>query len=53
LQGFPPGWTEYGDFDGIIKKISDSQRYKMAGNTVTTDVVEDIGINLKRSIDGC
>jgi len=34
LQGFPDGWT---------KGVSDTQRYKMLGNAVTTNVVEYIG----------
>ena len=39
LQGFPDGWTEYG-VDG--EKISDTQRYKMMGNAVTTNVVTEV-----------
>lgn len=34
LQGFPDGWTE---------GISDTQRYKCLGNTVTVNVIEAIG----------
>ena len=37
LQGFPDGWTE---------GISDTQRYKCLGNTVTVNVVEAIAIRL-------
>ncbi len=37
------GWTKYGVFDGKIKEISDTQRYKMIGNAVTVRVVEEIG----------
>ncbi|HKZ38571.1 MAG TPA: DNA cytosine methyltransferase, partial [Chryseolinea sp.] len=33
LQGFPDGWTE---------GVSDTQRYKMLGNAVTVNVVEEI-----------
>lgn len=36
LQGFPDNWTKYGT-DG---EISDTQRYKMCGNAVTTNVVQ-------------
>ena len=39
LQGFPDDWTEYGNYDGEIKKVSNTQRYKMCGNAVTVDVV--------------
>jgi DNA (cytosine-5)-methyltransferase 1 len=37
LQGFPDGWTE---------GVSDTQRYKMLGNAVTTNVVKAIGERL-------
>jgi len=41
LQGFPDGWTEYGvDKEGNEVEISDTQRYKLIGNAVTTNVVE-------------
>lgn len=36
LQAFPDNWTKYGA-DG--EEISDTQRYKMLGNAVTTTVV--------------
>lgn len=42
LQGFPDDWTKYGLFDDVIKEISDTQRYKMCGNAVTTNVIEDV-----------
>ena len=35
LQGFPDGWT-------AVENTSDSQRYKMAGNAVTVNVIRDI-----------
>ena len=37
LQGFPDGWTE---------GVSDTQRYKMLGNAVTVNVIEEIGKRL-------
>lgn len=43
LQNFPDGWTKYGQ-DG--ETIRDSQRYKMLGNAVTTNVIEYIGQKL-------
>lgn len=46
LQGFPDNWTKYGDFDGTIKEISRTQRYKMLGNAVTTKVVEMIALRI-------
>lgn len=38
LQGFPDNWTAQGT-DGAI---SDTQRYKMCGNAVTTNVVQAV-----------
>lgn len=38
LQGFPDGWTEYGDFGRDIKRIADTNRYRMLGNAVTVPV---------------
>ena len=40
LQGFPDNWTKYGNYDGEIKEISKTQRYKLCGNAVSVDVVE-------------
>lgn len=36
LQGFPPGWTQFG---ANGKQISDSARYRMLGNAVAVPVV--------------
>lgn len=47
LQGFPDNWTEYGNYDGVIKKTPKTQRYKMLGNAVTVKVVEEIAKRLK------
>jgi DNA (cytosine-5)-methyltransferase 1 len=49
LQGFPKNWTEYGDYDGVIKKVAKTQRYKCLGNAVTCRVVEEIGKRLLKS----
>jgi len=46
LQGFPSGWTKYGKFGDEISEISDTQRYKMCGNAVTTRVIEAIAKKL-------
>jgi DNA (cytosine-5)-methyltransferase 1 len=46
LQGFPDNWTKYGNYDGVIKEISRTQRYKMCGNAVTVDIVRLIGEKL-------
>lgn len=39
LQAFPDNWTKYAA-DGT--EISDTQRYKMCGNAVTTNVIQDV-----------
>jgi len=39
LQGFSDNHTEYGIYDGEVKKISNTQRYKQCGNAVTVDIV--------------
>lgn len=49
LQGFRDGWTKYGNYDGQIKEISRTQRYKLCGNAVTRDIVELIGIKLLKN----
>lgn len=46
LQGFPDDWTKFGNYDGVIKEIAKTQRYKMCGNAVTTNVVKAIGERL-------
>lgn len=46
LQGFPDNWTKYGNYDGTVKEIPKTQRYKMCGNAVTVNVVECIGKRL-------
>jgi len=51
LQGFPDNHTQFGDYDGIIKEVSNTQRYKMCGNAVTVDVVEAVGRNLIKIIN--
>ena len=47
LQGFPDNWTQYGDYNGAIKPIARTQRYKLIGNAVTVDIVELIAKRLK------
>lgn len=46
LQGFDDDWTKYGIYDGTKKEISDTQRYKLMGNAVTTSIVELIASKL-------
>ena len=47
LQGFTDNWTQYGNYNGIIKPIAKTQRYKLIGNAVTVDIVELIAKRLK------
>ncbi len=47
LQGFPDNHTEYGNYDGEVKKMSNTQRYKQCGNAVTVDVVQAVAEQLK------
>lgn len=51
LQGFPDNWTQYGDYNGKIRRISKTQRYKLIGNAVTVDIVELIAKRLKFIVD--
>jgi len=39
LQGFTDQPTAYGNYDGEVKPMNNSQRYKQCGNAVTVDVV--------------
>ena len=47
LQGFPDNYTQYGNYNGDIKPIARTQRYKLIGNAVTVDIVELIAKRLK------
>ena len=47
LQGFPDDWTKYG-VDGEL--MSDTQRYKMCGNAVTTNVITEVVRRMFQSI---
>ena len=46
LQGFPDNWTKYGNYDGAVREVSRTQRYKLCGNAVTKNIVEMIGRKL-------
>jgi len=48
LQTFPDGYTEYGNFGGKIKRLSDTQRYRLLGNAFTVDVVAWILSHIKK-----
>ena len=40
LQGFPDNWTQYGNYNGRIRRISKTKRYKLIGNAVTVDIAK-------------
>lgn len=50
LQGFPDNWTKYGNYNGEVKEISKTNRYKMIGNAVTAKMVELIGSKIKQNL---
>ena len=47
LQGFPDNHNEFGLLDGKKVTISDTQRYKQAGNAVTVDVVTAVAKKIR------
>ena len=47
LQGFPDNHTAFGDYDGEVKPVSNTQRYKQCGNAVTVDVVKAVAEKIK------
>tara|TARA_R110000822_G_scaffold3706_2_gene16036 strand:- start:467 stop:1840 length:1374 start_codon:yes stop_codon:yes gene_type:complete len=52
LQGFPDNHTEYGNYDGEVKKMSNTQRYKQCGNAVTVDVAQAVAERCKDLFNG-
>lgn len=52
LQDFPDDYTQYGiDEKGEQVKISDTQRYKTLGNSITVKVAEEIFKEIKNMFD--
>jgi DNA (cytosine-5)-methyltransferase 1 len=47
LQGFPDQHTAFGNYDGEVNPMSNTQRYRQCGNAVTVDVVEAIANKIK------
>ena len=47
LQGFPDDWTRWGIYNGEVKEIARTNRYKMIGNSVTVDVVATVAKRLR------
>ncbi len=50
LQAFPDDWTRWGLKDSQVVEISDTQRYRMCGNAVTTHVITAIGERILQEI---
>ena len=46
LQGLPDGHTKYGNYGGVVKEISATQRYKLCGNGVSIPPVQLIAQKL-------
>lgn len=46
LQGFADNWTKFGVYDGVVKPIPKTQRYKMCGNAVSVCIPKAIGERL-------
>lgn len=42
LQTLPDNYTKFGNFDGVVKEISDTQRYKCIGNGWTHEIIKHI-----------
>jgi len=47
LQGFPDNHTAFGNYDGQVKPMSNTQRYKQCGNAVTVDIVSLVAERIK------
>lgn len=47
LQGFPDNHTKFGNYDGEIKEVSRTQRYKLCGNAITKNMAQLIGIKIR------
>lgn len=47
MQGLPDDWTRYGNFNGKIKEISNTQRYNLCGNGISEPIARLIAEKLK------
>ena len=47
LQGFPDDWNEKGITGGKVVEMSDTQRYKQAGNAVSVPIVSMVAERIK------
>jgi DNA (cytosine-5)-methyltransferase 1 len=51
LQTLPDNYTLYGNYDGAVKKVADTNRYNTIGNGWTVDVIVHILKNIPN--DNC
>lgn len=42
LMSWPNNWTKFGNYSGVVKEVSDTQRYRCCGNGVVSKCVEPI-----------
>jgi len=50
LQTMPDNYTAMGNYDGVIKEVSNTQRYKAIGNSWTVDVIAHIFTSLSEML---
>ena len=49
LQTLPDDYTKYGDYDGTVKEVAKTNRYKAIGNGWTVDIIAHIFKGLKEN----
>lgn len=49
LQTLPDDYTKYGDYDGAVKEVAKTNRYKAIGNCWTVDIITEFFRGLKEN----
>ena len=49
LQTLPDDYTKYGDYDGTVKEVAKTNRYKAIGNGWTVDIITEFFKGLKEN----
>lgn len=49
LQTLPDDYTKYGDYDGTVKEVAKTNRYKAVGNGWTVDIITEFFKGLKEN----
>ena len=49
LQTLPDDYTKYGDYDGTVKEVAKTNRYKVMGNGWTVDIITEFFKGLKEN----